>query len=95
MRKRHLEFLITRRLASLDICALTMFPNFNYGEENKIMVRNEKNNTINWSAHEMMFLITSACGKGSDKPACTHDLARVFASRINKVCKLKKTPNNF
>ena len=41
------------------------------------------------------FLITSACGKGSDEPASTHDLARGFASRINKVCKLKKTPNNF
>ena len=38
----------------------------------------------------MMVLITSACGEGSDKPACTHDLARAFASRINKVCKLKK-----
>ena len=49
MRKRHLEFWITRRLTSLDICALTMFQNFNYsnnnnGEENKIMVRNEKLN---------------------------------------------------
>ena len=54
-----------------------------------------KINTINWSEHEMMVLITSACGEGSDKPACTHDLARAFASRINKVCKLKKTPNNF
>ena len=43
----------------------------------------------------MMALITSACGEGSDEPACTHDLARAFASRINKVCKLKKTPNNF
>ena len=43
----------------------------------------------------MMVLITSACGEGSDEPACTHDLARDFASRINKVCKLKKTPNNF
>ena len=28
----------------------------------------------------MMVLITSACGEGSDKPACTHDLARDFAS---------------
>ena len=77
-----------------------MFRNFNYsnyntGEENKIMVRNEKINTINSSAHEMMVLITSECGKGSDEPACTHDLARGFASHINKVCKLKKTPNNF
>ena len=27
--------------------------------------------------------IQSACGKGSDEPACTHDLARAFASRIN------------
>ena len=43
----------------------------------------------------MMVLITSACGEGFDEPACTHDLARAFASRINKVCKLKKTPNNF
>ena len=43
----------------------------------------------------MMVLITSACGEGSDEPACTHDLARAFASRINNVCKLKKTPNNF
>ena len=37
---------------------------------------------------------TSACGEGSDEPACTHDLARDFASRMNKVYKLKKTPNN-
>ena len=52
--------------------------------------------TINWSAHEMiMVLITSACGEGSDEPVCTHDLARAFASRIIKACKLKKTPNNF
>ena len=43
----------------------------------------------------MMVLIASACGKGSDEPACTHDPARAFTSRINKVCKLKKTPNNF
>ena len=42
----------------------------------------------------MMVLITLACGEGSDKPACTHYLARAFASRINKVFKLKKTPNN-
>ena len=47
------------------------------------------------TAHEMMVLITSACGEGSGEPACTHDFARDFASRINKVCKLKKTPNNF
>ena len=59
------------------------------------MVRNEKNNTLNWSAQEMMVLITLACGEVSDEPACTHDLARAFASRINKVCKLKKTPKNF
>ena len=51
--------------------------------------------TINWSAHEMMVLFTSACGKDSDEPACTHGLARAFASRINEECKLKKTPNNF
>ena len=50
-------------------------------------------NTINWSAHKMMVLITSACGEGSDEPV--HDLAKAFASRINKVCKLKKTLNNF
>ena len=43
----------------------------------------------------MMVLITSACGEGSDESACTHDVARALASRINKVCKLKKTPNNF
>ena len=65
-------------------------------KKNKVMVRNEKN-TIKWSAHEMMVLITSACGECSDEPACTctHDLGRAFASRINKVCKLKKTANNF
>ena len=51
-------------------------------------------NTINWSAQEMMVLITLACGEGFDEPACMHDLARAFASRINKECKLK-TPNNF
>ena len=51
--------------------------------------------TINWSAHEMLVLITSACIRGSDEPACTDNLARVFASHISKVCKLKKTPNNF
>ena len=43
----------------------------------------------------MMVLITSACGEGFDEHACTHDLARAFAYRINKVCKLQKTPNNF
>ena len=42
----------------------------------------------------MMVLVTSACDKGSDGPACMHDLARAFTSCINKVCKLKKTPNN-
>ena len=42
-----------------------------------------------------MVLITLVCGEGSDEPACMHDLARSFASRINKECKLKKTPNNF
>ena len=26
----------------------------------------------------MMVLITTACGEGSDKPACTHDLASAF-----------------
>ena len=50
---------------------------------------------MNRSAHEMMVLITSASGEGSDEPACTHDLASAFASRINKVYKLEKTPNNF
>ena len=48
------------------------------------MVCNKKINPINWSAHEMMVLITSACGEGSDEPACTHDLARAFTSCINK-----------
>ena len=43
----------------------------------------------------MMVLVTSTCVEGSREPACIHDLARAFASRINKVCKLKKTPNNF
>ena len=53
------------------------------------MIRNEK-----LILHEMVVLITSACGEGSDEPACTHDLARAFAPRINEVCKLKKTLNN-
>ena len=51
-------------------------------------------NTINWSAYEMIVLITSACGEDFDEPAFAHDLARAFASRINILCKLKKTPNN-
>ena len=42
-----------------------------------------------------MVLVTAACGEGSDKPACVHDLARVFPSRVNKACKLKKTPTTF
>ena len=42
-----------------------------------------------------MVLVKSACDEGANEPACMHDLARAFASRINKVCKLKKTPNNF
>ena len=50
---------------------------------------------MNWSAHEIVFLNTWACGKESDEPACTHDLDRAFTSRINKVCKLKKTQNNY
>ena len=54
----------------------------------------KKITTINWSAHEMM-VITSAYGEGSDESACTHDLARAFASRMNKVCKLNKTSNTF
>ena len=41
----------------------------------------------------MMVFVTSACDEGSDKTACMHDIARAFASRINKVCKLKKTPH--
>ena len=49
---------------------------------------------INWSAQEMLALITLVCGEVSDQPACMHGLARAFVSRINKVCKLKKTPNN-
>ena len=76
-----------------------MFRNFNYSNcilNNKINKWSAmKINTINWSAHEMMVLITSVRVEGSDEPACTHDLAMAFASRINKVCKLKKTPNNF
>ena len=43
---------------------------------------------------EIMFLVTQACGEGSDEPACIHDLARAFTSRINKECKLKKTRHN-
>ena len=43
----------------------------------------------------MMVLITSACGEGSDEPACTHDLDRGFDSCINKACKLKRTMNKF
>ena len=58
------------------------------------MVRKKKINTIHWSAHEMMVL-TSVCGEGSDEPACKHDLARDFASSINKVCKLKKDTEHF
>ena len=38
-----------------------------------------------------MVLVTSACGEGSNETACMYDLARDFASRIYKVCKLKKT----
>ena len=41
----------------------------------------------------MMVLITSVCGEGSDESACTPDIVRAFASR--KICKLKKTPNDF
>ena len=33
----------------------------------------------------MMVLITSVCCEGSDEPACTHDLDRAFASRINNM----------
>ena len=43
----------------------------------------------------MMVLVTSACGEGSNEPACMHDLARALTSRLNKVCKLKKTLKNF
>ena len=48
MRKGHLKLiLIIRRLASLDICTLTMFRNFNNYNNNteleiKIMIRDEK-----------------------------------------------------
>ena len=53
-------------------------------------------NTIKIAQHtEMMVLITSAYGEGSDEFACTHDLTRTFAYRINKVYTFKKTPNNF
>ena len=38
----------------------------------------------------MTVLIRSACGEGSDEPACMHDLARAFT----KICKLPKTSNN-
>ena len=38
----------------------------------------------------MMVLVTSACGEGSYEPAYMHDFGRAFASRINKVCTLKK-----
>ena len=34
------------------------------------MVRYEIKYTIKWSANEMMVLITSACGEGSNEPAC-------------------------
>ena len=43
----------------------------------------------------MMVLVTSACCEGFDESARMHDLASAFASRIYKVFKLKKTPNNF
>ena len=78
-----------------DFDTKLIYPFFLKKKAGIIMARNEKINTINWSAHEMMVRITSACDEGSGEPACTHDLARVFASRINKVCKLKKTLNNF
>ena len=42
-----------------------------------------------------MVINTSACGEGSEEPACTHDLAMTFASSINKECKLKNTPKDF
>ena len=61
------------------------------------MVRNEisiARFTIK-SAHEILVLVILACGEGSVEPACVHDLAWAFASRINKVCKLKKNLNNF
>ena len=63
------------------------------------MVRNDILITLtfyyNKSAHKMMVLVSSACGEGSDDPACMHDLAMAFVSGINKVCRLKMTPNNF
>ena len=33
----------------------------------------------------MMVLVTSACGEGSDEPACMHDLARDFDSHIKNM----------
>ena len=42
-----------------------------------------------------MVLITSACGDGSDEPACTHDLARAFASHIKQSMQVEEDSNNF
>ena len=62
------------------------------------MVRNEILITLTFYyklAHEMMFLVILAFGEGYNEPAYMHDLARAFASGINKVCNLKKTLDNF
>ena len=74
--------------------------NFNYSnyhteKETKIMVPNEILITLRIYDRLVSTRVTSACGEGSGKPACMHDLARAFTSRINKVCKLKKTLNKF
>ena len=74
--------------------------NFNYSnyhteKEMKIMVQNEILITLTFYDRLVSTRVTSARGEGSGKPTCMHDLARAFASRINKVCKLKKTLNKF
>ena len=79
--------------------------NFNYSNYhtelvNKILVRNEILITLTFyykliSTRDDGFCYIGACGEGFDETACMHDLARAFASRIYKECKLKKTPNNF
>ena len=45
----------------------------------------------------MMVRITSACYEGSDMPACTHDLERAFASRIqvNQSMQVEEDPEQF
>ena len=39
----------------------------------------------------MMVLITLVCGEVSNEPACMHDLARAFASRITKYARRLRT----